>query len=30
LIALGGAIALLGRVWRRRRGEPEWRRKGYA
>ncbi len=30
LIALGGAIALLGRVWRRRRGESEWRRKGYA
>jgi cytochrome c-type biogenesis protein CcmF len=30
LIALGGAIALLGRLWRRRRGEPEWRRKGYG
>jgi len=30
LIALGGAIALLGRVWRRRRGEFDWRRKGYA
>ncbi len=30
LIALGGALALLGRVWRRRRGEPDWRKKGYA
>jgi cytochrome c-type biogenesis protein CcmF len=30
LIALGGAIALLGRVWRRKRREPEWGRKGYA
>jgi len=31
LIALGGATALLGRVWRRRRrGEFDWRRKGYA
>jgi len=29
LIALGGAIALLGRVWRRRR-EREWGRKRYA
>jgi cytochrome c-type biogenesis protein CcmF len=29
LIAFGGALALLGRVWRRRRREPEWRR-GYA
>jgi cytochrome c-type biogenesis protein CcmF len=29
LIALGGAIALLGRV-RRRRREPDWRRKRYA
>jgi cytochrome c-type biogenesis protein CcmF len=30
LIALGGAIALLGRTWRRRRREPEWRRERYA
>jgi cytochrome c-type biogenesis protein CcmF len=30
LIALGGALALLGRVWRRRRGEPDWRKKRYA
>jgi cytochrome c-type biogenesis protein CcmF len=30
LIALGGAIALLSRVWRRKRREPEWGRKGYA
>jgi cytochrome c-type biogenesis protein CcmF len=29
LIALGGAIALFGRVWRRRR-EPQWGRKRYA
>ena len=29
LIGLGGAIALFGRIWRRRRREPEWRR-GYA
>ena len=29
LIALGGAVALLGRVWRkrRRRGEAEWRKR---
>jgi cytochrome c-type biogenesis protein CcmF len=25
LIAVGGALALLGRVWRRRRREPDWR-----
>jgi cytochrome c-type biogenesis protein CcmF len=25
LIAIGGALALLGRVWRRRRREPHWR-----
>jgi cytochrome c-type biogenesis protein CcmF len=25
LFALGGALALLGRVWRRRRREPNWR-----
>jgi cytochrome c-type biogenesis protein CcmF len=25
LIAFGGALALLGRVWRRRRREPDWR-----
>jgi cytochrome c-type biogenesis protein CcmF len=25
LIAFGGALALLGRVWRRRRREPNWR-----
>jgi cytochrome c-type biogenesis protein CcmF len=25
LIALGGALALVGRVWRRRRREPDWR-----
>ena len=25
LIAFGGALALLGRVWRRRRPEPNWR-----
>jgi cytochrome c-type biogenesis protein CcmF len=25
LIGLGGALALLGRVWRRRRREPNWR-----
>ncbi|MEO8453956.1 MAG: heme lyase CcmF/NrfE family subunit [Sphingomicrobium sp.] len=25
LIAFGGALALLGRVWRRRRREPSWR-----
>ena len=33
LIALGGAIALLGRVWRRRRrrsAEVEWRKERYA
>jgi cytochrome c-type biogenesis protein CcmF len=30
LIALGGAIALLGRVWRRRRREPGWRKERYA
>jgi cytochrome c-type biogenesis protein CcmF len=29
LIAFGGALALFGRIWRRRRREPEWRR-GYA
>ena len=33
LIALGGALALLGRLWRLRRRRPasnEWRREGYA
>ena len=31
LIALGGAIALLGRIWRRRqRGEASWRKERYA
>jgi cytochrome c-type biogenesis protein CcmF len=31
LIAMGGALALLGRIWRRRRlSSGEWRRKGYA
>jgi cytochrome c-type biogenesis protein CcmF len=31
LIAIGGALALLGRIWRRpRRSSVEWRRKGYA
>jgi cytochrome c-type biogenesis protein CcmF len=30
LIALGGAIALIGRAWRRRRREPSWRRGRYA
>jgi cytochrome c-type biogenesis protein CcmF len=30
LIAFGGAIALLGHVWRRRRSEPEWRKERYA
>jgi cytochrome c-type biogenesis protein CcmF len=31
LIAMGGALALLGRIWRRRRlPSGEWRRKGYA
>jgi cytochrome c biogenesis factor len=25
LIGFGGALALLGRVWRRRRREPNWR-----
>jgi cytochrome c-type biogenesis protein CcmF len=31
LIAIGGALALLGRVWRRSRfAGAEWRRKGYA
>ncbi len=30
LIALGGAIALLGRVWRRRRAQPDWRKGRYA
>jgi cytochrome c-type biogenesis protein CcmF len=33
LIALGGALALLGRLWRtrlRRRPTADWRRKGYA
>jgi cytochrome c-type biogenesis protein CcmF len=31
LIALGGAVALLGRVWRRRRrDEAEWRKERYA
>jgi len=30
LIALGGAIALLGRAWRRRRRKPEWRKERYA
>ena len=33
LIALGGAVALLGRLWRlvwRRRPEPEWRKERYA
>jgi len=30
LIALGGALALLGRVKRPRRAEPEWRKERYA
>jgi cytochrome c-type biogenesis protein CcmF len=32
LIALGGALAMIGRLWRlrRRRGEADWRRKSYA
>ena len=30
LIAFGGALALVGRIWRRRKGEPDWRKKGYA
>jgi cytochrome c-type biogenesis protein CcmF len=32
LIALGGALALVGRIWRarRRRAEPEWRKERYA
>jgi len=30
LIALGGAIALLGHLWRRRRVQPEWRKERYA
>lgn len=30
LIGLGGAIALLGHAWRRRRREPEWRKERYA
>ena len=30
LIAIGGALALLGRVWRRRRRRPDWRRERYA
>jgi cytochrome c-type biogenesis protein CcmF len=30
LIAIGGAIALLGRLWRRRRRAPDWRRARYA
>jgi cytochrome c-type biogenesis protein CcmF len=30
LIGLGGALALLGRLWRRRRYRPEWRRERYA
>jgi cytochrome c-type biogenesis protein CcmF len=31
LIAFGGAVALLGRVWRRRRrAEAEWRKERYA
>ena len=29
LIAIGGALALVGRIWRRRRGASQWRR-GYA
>jgi len=30
LIAFGGALALLARLWRRRRGERDWRRPAYA
>jgi cytochrome c-type biogenesis protein CcmF len=30
LIAFGGALALLGRIWRRRRRRPDWRRERYA
>jgi cytochrome c-type biogenesis protein CcmF len=30
LIAIGGALALLGRVWRRRRRGSDWRRERYA
>ena len=30
LIALGGAIALLGRIWRRRRAKASWRKERYA
>jgi cytochrome c-type biogenesis protein CcmF len=30
LIAIGGALALLGRIWRRRRRSDGWRRTGYA
>jgi len=33
LIALGGALAMLGRLWRLRRRGPsnaEWRKKSYA
>jgi hypothetical protein len=33
LIALGGLLALVGRLWRlvwRRRPDPEWRKERYA
>ena len=30
LIAFGGALALLGRVWPRRKREPDWRKERYA
>ena len=30
LIAFGGALALLGRIWRRRRPEREWHKERYA
>jgi cytochrome c-type biogenesis protein CcmF len=30
LIAFGGALALLGRLWRRRRPHAEWRKERYA
>jgi cytochrome c-type biogenesis protein CcmF len=30
LIALGGAIAMTGRVRRQRRRKPEWRKERYA
>jgi cytochrome c-type biogenesis protein CcmF len=30
LIAFGGALALLGRVLRRRKRDPRWRKERYA